>query len=84
MDERARSLSRLYDEVTAEVKVPVDQADPEGLLEMGAPADEYDDAVAELTRRVMGTILWTVMPSSGGLTVSTVPHRQALTCSPRG
>jgi hypothetical protein len=53
VDERARALGRLYDEVTAEVKALVDRADPEGLLGMGAPADEYDDAVAELTRRVL-------------------------------
>lgn len=54
MDERARALSRLYDEVTAQVKMLVDRADPEGFLAMGAPSDEYDDAVAELTRRVLG------------------------------
>jgi hypothetical protein len=53
VDERARALGRLYDEVTAEVKVLVDRADPEGLLGMRAPADEYDDTVVELTRRVL-------------------------------
>jgi hypothetical protein len=44
VDERAKALSRLYEEVKAQVKVLVDQADPEGLLGMGAPLDEYDDA----------------------------------------
>lgn len=53
MDERAKALSRLYDEVKAQVKILVDQADPEGLLGMGCPPDEYDDAVAELTRHVL-------------------------------
>ena len=53
MDERAKALSRLYEEVKAQVKVLVDQADPEGLLGMGAPLDEYDDAVTELTRHVL-------------------------------
>jgi hypothetical protein len=53
VDERAEALSRLYEEVTAQVKVVVDQTDPEGLLGTGAPLDEYDDAVAELTRHVL-------------------------------
>jgi hypothetical protein len=53
VDERAKALSRLYEEVKAQVKVLVDQADPEGLLGMGAPLDEYDDAVTELTRHVL-------------------------------
>jgi hypothetical protein len=31
----------------------MDRADPEGLLGGGAPDDEYDDEVAEVTRRVL-------------------------------
>jgi hypothetical protein len=53
VEKRARDLSRLYEEVASRVKALVDQADPEGLLAMGVPSDEYDDAVAELTRRVL-------------------------------
>jgi hypothetical protein len=53
VDERAKALSRLYDEVKARVKALVDQADPEGLLAMGAPPDEYDDAVGEMTRHAL-------------------------------
>lgn len=53
VDERAKALSRLYDEVKAQVKTLVDDADPEGLLGTGSPPDEYDDAVAELTRHVL-------------------------------
>ena len=53
VDERAKALSRLYDEVKSQVKILVDQADPEGLLGMGSPPDEYDDAVTELTRHVL-------------------------------
>jgi hypothetical protein len=53
VDERAKALSLLYEEVKARVKALVDQADPEGLLAMGAPSDEYDDAVGELTRHVL-------------------------------
>ena len=30
-----------------------DRADPAGLLGLGAPPDEYDDAVEEITRRVL-------------------------------
>ena len=46
-------LQKLYESVRSEVKAAVDEADPEGLLAMGAPSDEYDDAVTELTRRVL-------------------------------
>lgn len=53
VDERAEELSRLYERVTAQVKAIVDQADPAGLLGLGAPSDEYDDAVEEFTRRVL-------------------------------
>ena len=37
----------------AETKRIIDEADPEGLLEMGAPEDEYESAVAEITRRLL-------------------------------
>ena len=53
MDERQRELRRLHQETWIKVKKAVDDADPEGLLAMGAPTDEYDDAVAELTRRLL-------------------------------
>lgn len=53
MDERAKALSRLYEAVKTQVKALVDDADPEGLLRMGSPPDEYDDAVGELTRHVL-------------------------------
>lgn len=53
MDERAEELSRLYERVAAQVKTVVDRADPVGLLGLGAPSDEYDDAVEEFTRRVL-------------------------------
>ena len=67
VDERAKALSRLYEEVKAQVKVLVDQADPEGLLGMGAPLDEYDDAVTELTRHVLKST--SREPESGGAVV---------------
>jgi hypothetical protein len=35
------------------VKTAVDESDPEGLLALGAPDDEYDDAIAELARRLI-------------------------------
>lgn len=50
---RHKELQKLYDTVRTEVKQAVDKADPEGLLAMGAPSDEYEDAVTELTRRVL-------------------------------
>lgn len=53
VDERAKELSRLYEEMSAQVKAIVDRADPAGLLSLGAPSDEYDDAVEEFTRRVL-------------------------------
>ena len=49
----ASELRRLHQETWIKVKKAVDDADPEGLLAMGAPTDEYDDAVAELTRRLL-------------------------------
>ena len=53
MGGRHDRLQKLYDRVRSEVKEAVDEADPEGLLAMGAPPDEYDDAVTDLTRRVL-------------------------------
>lgn len=51
--EQAKALNRLYDEVRAKVKTIVDHADPEGLLALGCPEDEYDDAVGHLTPSVL-------------------------------
>jgi hypothetical protein len=48
-----RDLQRLYSETWEEVKRAVDEADPEGLLALGSPGDEYEDAVAHLTRCVL-------------------------------
>jgi hypothetical protein len=60
--EKNRSLKRRMAEIKARhwetwsaVKRAVDDADPEGLLTMGSPDDEYDDAVVYLTDRVLGT-----------------------------
>jgi hypothetical protein len=53
MSSRNRELSQLYDTAWTEVKQAVDKADPEGLLAMGAPSDEYDDAVSRLVRKVL-------------------------------
>ena len=50
---RNDELQKLYEMVRTEVKAIVDEADPEGLLALGSPSDEYDDAVTELTRRVL-------------------------------
>ena len=48
-----RDLQRLYSETWEEVKRAVDEADPEGLLALGSPGDEYKDAVTHLTRCVL-------------------------------
>ncbi|HLN17851.1 MAG TPA: hypothetical protein VK277_14005 [Acidimicrobiales bacterium] len=53
MKERDREFSDLYDTAWSDVKRAVDSADPEGLLESGAPSDEYDDAVRLLVRKVL-------------------------------
>ncbi|RVX47782.1 hypothetical protein EDD27_10733 [Nonomuraea polychroma] len=42
------------DQVTAAVRVLINQCDPEGLLGMGAPEDEYDPEVRDLTALVCG------------------------------
>jgi len=59
--ERVRSLNRRKAELKARhwetwiaVKRAVDDADPERLLALGCPNDEYDDLVVYLTGRVLG------------------------------
>ncbi|MFI7106768.1 hypothetical protein ACIBK9_10710 [Nonomuraea sp. NPDC050227] len=42
------------DQVAAAVRVLINQYDPEGLLGMGAPEDEYDPEVRDLTALVRG------------------------------
>jgi hypothetical protein len=42
------------DQVAAAVRVLINQYDPEGLLGMGAPEDEYDPEVRDLTALVCG------------------------------
>jgi hypothetical protein len=53
MDDHERQFQRLYADVFARVREVVNEGDPEGLLALGAPVDEYDDAVAYLTRRLL-------------------------------
>jgi len=52
MNSRDRKLSKLYEATWAKVKSAVDAADPQGLLALGSPDDEYDDLVAYLVRPV--------------------------------
>ncbi|HEY5109046.1 MAG TPA: hypothetical protein VII96_05490 [Acidimicrobiales bacterium] len=52
MNSRDRELSKLYEATWAKVKSAVDAADPQGLLALGSPDDEYDDVVAYLVRPV--------------------------------
>lgn len=42
-----------YDVAIEMTKAVIDEADPDGLLEAGAPDDEYDDYVAEIARRLL-------------------------------
>ncbi|GAA2988819.1 hypothetical protein [Streptosporangium longisporum] len=42
------------DRLTAAVRALIDRYDPEGLLGMGAPDDEYDPEVRDLTALVRG------------------------------
>jgi hypothetical protein len=49
----ARRSAR-YDSALAAVKKVVDEHDPVGLLEIGAPSDEYDPEIADLVRLVLG------------------------------
>jgi hypothetical protein len=48
-------LKKQHWETWSAVKRAVDEADPEGLLAMGCPRDEYDDAVAYLSDRFLRT-----------------------------
>jgi hypothetical protein len=50
MDER--EAMRRYDELVAAVKAAVDAADPIGLLELGAPIDEYEPEIGTIVPRV--------------------------------
>ena len=45
--------SEKYDEAYAAVRRVVNAHDPEGLIEMGAPEDEYDPEVTDLVRLVL-------------------------------
>ena len=44
---------RAAEDVRRGVRRVVDEADPEGLLELGAPPDEYDPEIDDLTRLVV-------------------------------
>ena len=46
-------MPKLYEAIWAETHRVVNNVDPEGLLEMGAPDDEYDDVVGMLTRHLI-------------------------------
>jgi hypothetical protein len=46
--------SQKYDDAFAAVREVINRHDPEGLIEIGAPADEYDPEVADLVRLVLG------------------------------
>jgi hypothetical protein len=48
-----KRLTKLYEAVWAEIHRIVNDSDPEDLLNMGAPDDEYDDAVGMLTRQLI-------------------------------
>ena len=50
---REAELKRRHWETWSSVKRAVDDADPERLLAMGCPIDEYDDAVVYLADRVI-------------------------------
>jgi hypothetical protein len=52
-ERRSRELERLYETTWQRVKEAVNASDPEGLLALGAPDDEYVDAVGDLTRRLL-------------------------------
>ena len=53
MDERSKELERLYETTWRRVKEAVNASDPEGLLALSFPDDEYEDAVGEITRRLL-------------------------------
>lgn len=46
--------SQKYDDAFAAVREVINRHDPEGLIEIGAPEDEYDPEVADLVRLVLG------------------------------
>ena len=57
---RPRGYSRIvlppgerYEVAFREIRQLFAEADPQGLLGAGAPADEYDDSVARLTREML-------------------------------
>ena len=52
---RKQELQARHWETSAAVKQAVDSADPQGLLGMGCPDDEYDDVVVYLTGKVLGS-----------------------------
>jgi hypothetical protein len=51
---RKAELKKQHWETWSAVKRAVDDADPEQLLALGCPDDEYDDAVVYLTDKVVG------------------------------
>ena len=53
IDRRKKELQARHWETFLAVKQAVDSADPEGLLGMGCPDDEYDDVVVYLTGMVL-------------------------------
>jgi hypothetical protein len=53
VDERSKELELLYETTWRRVKDAVNATDPEGLLALGSPDDEYEDAIGELTRRLL-------------------------------
>jgi hypothetical protein len=50
---RNKELLARHQAARAKVKVCVDDADPVGLLALGAPEDEYDDIVGYLVSKVI-------------------------------
>ena len=54
IDRRKKELQARHWETWVAVKQAVDSADPESLLGMGCPDDEYDDVVEYFTGMVLG------------------------------
>ena len=54
IDRRKKKLQARHWETWVAVKQAVDSTDPESLLGMGCPDDEYDDVVVYLTGMVLG------------------------------
>ncbi|MEM9464263.1 MAG: hypothetical protein AAGA90_02765 [Actinomycetota bacterium] len=46
-------LAQMYDQALVGSKRIIDEADPEGLLAIGAPPDEYDSYSADVARRLI-------------------------------